>query len=111
MDDWKAKLSGLLGDPSLPAGDDIKEEEASSRTVTTKLPRLDIILDRKRAGKTATIIAGFTDSDDIDAIARMIKQRLGAGGSARGGEILLQGDRRDSVGPLLSEMGYKWRII
>lgn len=111
MEDWKSKLSGLLADgPGLPAGDIINEAEKPVAETTHK-PRLDIILDRKRAGKTATIIAGFDDEADIKDIAARIKQRLGAGGSARGGEILIQGDRRNDVARILSGLGYTSRLI
>ncbi|MDE6317681.1 MAG: translation initiation factor [Muribaculaceae bacterium] len=111
MDDWKSKLSGLLADnPDLPAGDDIAAQETDAPEKRT-LPRLDIILDRKRAGKTATIIAGFDDEADIKEIAARLKQRLGAGGSARGGEILIQGDRRNDAARILADMGYKFRLI
>ena len=109
MEDWKSKLSGLLADnPDLPAGDDAATESAPEPKPARK-PRLDIILDRKRAGKTATIIAGFDDDADIREIAQRLKQRLGAGGSARGGEILIQGDFAVKVRALLEEMGYKVR--
>lgn len=108
MDDWKAKLSGIIADlPDTPDNADTPELVAPP----AKLPRLDIILDRKRAGKTATIIAGFADDADIKEIAAQLKQKLGAGGSARGGEILIQGDRRNDAGKILTAMGYKWRII
>ncbi len=111
MDDWKSKLSGLLADnPDLPAGDDTPQQPAGTEK-PRKLPRLDIILDRKRAGKTATIIAGFDDDADIKEIAARLKQRLGAGGSARGGEILIQGDRRIDAARILADMGYKTRLI
>lgn len=108
MDDWKAKLSGIIAD--LPDSSD-NAETPQPVARPAKLPRLDIILDRKRAGKTATIIAGFADDADIKEIAAQLKQKLGAGGSARGGEILIQGDRRNDAGKILTAMGYKWRII
>lgn len=75
--------------------------------------RLDIIFERKgRAGKQATIITGFTMSDEqIESLAATLKKRLGTGGSARGGEILIQGDRRRQVLDLLGTMGYRARII
>lgn len=75
--------------------------------------RLDIIYERKgRAGKSATIISGFTMADDdVEALASDLKRTLGTGGSARGGEILIQGDRRDDVLRLLTEKGYKARVI
>lgn len=110
MEDWKSKLSDLLAsNPDIPAGDETTTPQPAAKPA--KKPRLDIILDRKRAGKTATIIAGFDGDTDIKEIARSIKQRLGAGGSARAGEILIQGDRRSEVAQLLSELGYPSRLI
>lgn len=111
MDDWKAKLSGILAaNPDMPAGDDIATPAQTAEKAAPK-PRLDIILDRKRAGKTATIITGFADDTDIKTLAARLKQRLGTGGSARGGEILIQGDRRNDVAAILSDEGYRSRII
>ncbi len=40
-----------------------------------------------------------------------MKQKMGCGGSARGGEILLQGDRRQEALDFLTAKGYKARII
>jgi len=114
MEDWKAKLSGILaGTPGLPDAPDTPEltDAPDTPVKPAKFPRLDIILDRKRAGKTATIIAGFAEDADIKGMAAQLKQKLGTGGSARGGEILIQGDRRADVGKILTAMGYKWRII
>ena len=111
MDDWKSKLSDLLAaNPDMPAGEE-PCDNAPEAAKPAKKPQLYIILDRKRAGKTATIIAGFDADADISAIAARLKQRLGAGGSARGGEILIQGDRRNDVARILSDIGYPSRII
>ena len=113
--DWQASLQQFLdNNPDLEKGDtpaEATEEEKSSQ----KKPRLDIILDKKgRNGKTATLIVGFGEEYDdrqISDLAAMIKQKLGTGGSARGGEILIQGDRRKDVDSLLKSHGYKTRII
>jgi len=75
--------------------------------------RLDILLERKgRGGKQATIITGFAcDDDALKQLASKLKSSLGVGGSARGGEILIQGDFRQRVLELLKQMGFKARII
>lgn len=69
-------------------------------------------LDRKgRCGKEATIISGFTiDDEGVAKIASQLKSRLGTGGSSRGGEILIQGDRRQQVEPILSALGFKVKV-
>lgn len=68
-----------------------------------------ITYERKgRGGKQATIISGFEcDDERLRDIASTLKQRLATGGSARGGEILVQGDRRADTAALLRSMGFK----
>lgn len=106
--DWKDALSSLRGE--LPEGEN-NEQQTSTEADTTKKKRgkLNIIIERKgRKGKTATIIEGFEEPDaEIEEIARELKQKIGTGGSARGGEILLQGDWRERAAELLKAKGYK----
>ena len=71
------------------------------------------MLERKgRGGKQATIITGFTcDDEALKQVASTLKRALGVGGSARGGEILIQGDFRQRVLDELTALGFKARII
>lgn len=106
--DWKDALAALGG---LPAGEPEAAAAADDSDDTRKKQKgtLHVVIEKKgRGGKTATIIEGFEISDDeIDDIARDLRKRLGTGGSARGGEILIQGDRKADVVKLLREMGFK----
>lgn len=110
--DWRDSLAALRG----AMGEDATAEAAVEETVAeapARQGRLDIVLEKKgRAGKCATIICGFTLADDeVDGIAADLKRSLGCGGSSRGGEILIQGDRRQDVLRLLTARGLKSRII
>ena len=59
-----------------------------------------------------TLVTGFVGSDDdLKDLARSLKTKCGVGGSARGGEILIQGDFRQRVKDLLSAEGYNAKII
>lgn len=110
--DMQAALRAFLdANPDLPEGE-ITETHDDTK-VSSPAFRLDIILEKKgRGGKQATIISGWQDSDEaLLDLAATIKKRLATGGSARGGEILIQGDRRNDVLALLKELGYKARII
>lgn len=114
--DWHDRLRAMLEAsgqelPSTDAEDDSPVQLAAQAMAQNG--RLDIIFERKgRAGKTATIITGFTIADeDVNALAGRLKKRLGTGGSARGGEILIQGDRRKEVLDFLVKEGFKARII
>ena len=70
---------------------------------------LRVWLDRKqRAGKVVTLVKGFVGRDaDLQELARMLKSRCGVGGSAKAGEIIIQGDHRDRVADLLIRSGYR----
>lgn len=109
--DWKSQLDALKS--SLPEGEETAAPEPQAPASATKQPRLDVLLDKKgRKGKAATIVAGFTLSDsEIEDIARKLRTRLGCGGSSRGGEILIQGDKRREVAEALGALGLTARII
>lgn len=85
-------------------------EEISAHVYTDSLR---VLLDRMgRKGKDATIVEGFTIADtEVAAIASRLKQRLGCGGSSRGGEILIQGDKRKAVAAVLLAMGFKCKVL
>lgn len=110
--DWKEALGNLLDSGELPPGEDNATADKGNDApvkVAGKASRLHVLKERKgRAGKVATIIEGFDGGEDeLKELARQLKQRLGVGGSARGGEILIQGDLVEKVISLLKELGYK----
>lgn len=107
--DWKEKLAALAD--VVPQA----EEPATEETTTPKPKRetVTVSIDRKqRKGKTATLIEGFEcDDAEVERIAATLKQRLGTGGSCRGGDILIQGDCRTKVKALLEEMGHRVKML
>lgn len=85
--DWKEMLGQLREDPSLPAGDDVAQP--APEPILKKKDTLRVIVDKKgRKGKIATIVEGFTVSDEeVAEIAASLKKRLGTGGSSRDGRF------------------------
>ena len=105
--DWKSRLNVVYS-----TNKDFEYETAqddSPHTLPPSQQHLYIWLDRKmRAGKQATVVRGFVGSDDdLKELARMLKSKCGVGGSAKDGEIIIQGDFRDKVLDLLVAAGYK----
>lgn len=66
-------------------------------------------LDRKRrAGKSVTVASGFEDdSATLTALATALKKKCGSGGTAKDGEIEIQGEHVDRVRAELVARGYR----
>ena len=68
-----------------------------------------VTLDKKRrAGKTVTVASGFEHTpDSLAKLAAALKKKCGSGGTAKDGEIEIQGDHAARVGEELRKMGYR----
>jgi translation initiation factor 1 len=86
-----------------------EEEQVAGETLPPAQQKLRIRLDtRHRAGKAVTLIEGFMGKDeDLQELGKKLKTFCGTGGSAKDGEIIVQGDQRDKVMQWLSKNGYK----
>ncbi len=104
--DWKKRLGVVYStDPNYQYRTAQPEE---AETLEPGKQRLIVRIDRRqRAGKQVTLVEGFVGkSDDLAALAKTLKTRCGVGGTAKDGEITIQGDLRDKLVALLSSMGY-----
>ncbi len=73
---------------------------------------IKIRTDKRRYGKTVTIIEGFDPRDvDLKEMAKALKRKVATGGTAKDGRIELQGDQRERVKKFLEGMGYTVEII
>ncbi len=110
--DWKSRLGVMYS--TNPDFQYNTGEEEEPDTLPAEKQLLRISLDkRNRGGKMVTLITGFTGkTDDLSALGKLLKVKCGVGGSAKDGEIIIQGDFRKKILEILQKEGYtKSRII
>lgn len=105
--DWKERLGTVYS-----TNPDFQYETESDGVAETLPPNkqdLRVQLDSKqRNGKKATLITGFVGKDDdLKTLAKILKTKCGVGGSAKEGEILIQGDFCVKVIDILKAENYK----
>ncbi|MCD8043186.1 MAG: translation initiation factor [Tannerellaceae bacterium] len=110
--DWKDRLGVMYStnpDFQYNTGD---EEEVDTLPKEKQLLRISLDK-RNRGGKAVTLVTGFTGlEEDLATLGKFLKVKCGVGGSAKDGEIIIQGDHRQKVLEILQKEGYiKSRII
>ena len=104
--DWKNRLGVVYS--TNPDFKYVTDEPVEEETLEPGKQKLIVRIDRRqRAGKQVTLIEGFKGKiEDLAALAKTLKTRCGVGGTAKDGEITIQGDLRDKLVTLLTSMGY-----
>ena len=85
------------------------DDEPEAETLPPDKQRLHVSLDRHhRGGKTVTLVTGFVGTDDdLQTLGKMLKNKCGVGGSAKDGEVIIQGDQQEKVRAALADVGYR----
>ena len=108
MSDWKSRLGVVYStNPNFQftTEDDVVEEQ---ETLPVSQQKLRVRMERAgRKGKTVTLVTGFIGTeDDLKQLGKLLKTKLSTGGTAKDGEIVIQGDVRQSLVELLRKEGY-----
>jgi translation initiation factor 1 len=86
----------------------VEEQHEEQETLSIAQQKLKVKLDTKqRAGKVVTLVEGFIGTlADLESLGKQLKTKCGTGGSAKDGQIIIQGDYKIKVIENLQKMGY-----
>ena len=104
--DWKERLNVVYS--TNPDYSYEMEDEEAQITPAASQQKLRVQLDRKnRGGKVVTLVTGFVGTEnDLKELGKLLKSKCGVGGSAKDGEIIVQGDFKQKVLELLKKVVY-----
>lgn len=93
--------------------EDEYQQEENTEILKPGEQRLEAHFSSKgRGGKTVTIIKGFEGpEEDLIRLGKKLKKSCGVGGSAKDGEIIIQGDDREKIMKLLQKDGYRVKRV
>ena len=85
----------------------LPEELCMCEQIAKEQQKIRILTDTRRYGKVVTVVEGIDSTDiDMNDLARKLKTRCAAGGTAKEGRIELQGDHKRKVKEVLEELGF-----
>lgn len=82
--------------------DSAHDAEPSKQTIRVAVDR------KRRAGKTVTVANGFQHTQEsLTKLAQTLKKKCGSGGTAKDGEVEIQGDHAARIAEELRKLGYR----
>lgn len=104
--DWKQRLNVVYS--TNPDFNYATDEEEEAEELPANQQKLRVRIDRHaRKGKVVTIIDGFVGPEEaLKDLGKLLKTKCGVGGSAKDGEIIIQGDLKEKIIALLKNEGY-----
>jgi len=85
----------------------LPDELCMCEEIAKEQQQIRVYNDTRRYGKVVTIVDGLDSSDiDLEELARTLKNKCAAGGTAKKGRIELQGEHKRKVQGVLEGMGY-----
>ena len=91
-------------DPDFRPAEDDNDQDMN---LTNDKQVLRVWLERGKGGKESTVVKGYVGSaDNLSELAKVLKNKCAAGGNAKDGIIIVQGNHRDKVLGLLVDLGY-----
>lgn len=80
---------------------------AAAHIVEPSKQRLKIQVEKRKRGKTVTVIRGVANDDARAGLLTDLKNACGSGGTIRDDNLEIQGDHRETLERILPQLGYR----
>lgn len=85
---------------------DLERELGLAEALPKEASLVRVRRDARRYGKAVTVLDGFDDAVDLDALARTLKRAFATGGAVKGRAVELQGDHVEKARARLAADGF-----
>ena len=76
-------------------------------TISKEQQRIKVHLETRKWRRPVTVIDGVDEKDfDMKGLMQKLKTLCACGGTAKGNQIILQGDHRDNIPNMLAKLGF-----
>ncbi len=80
-------------------------------TIAREQQKIKVLVEKRKFGKKYTVITGINKEANIDDILKMLKTKLACGGTAKNGQLELQGDHKARSKSILIDLGFPEETI
>lgn len=80
-------------------------------TIAREQQKIEVKTEKRKFGKKYTIISGMRKEANINDVFKALKAKFACGGTAKSGQIELQGDHKSRIKKVLAELGFPEETI
>ena len=80
-------------------------------TIAREQQKITVTTEKRKFGKKYTIVKGISKEANIEDIVKKLKAKFACGGTAKSGQVELQGDHKSRIKPVLVEIGFPEETI
>lgn len=89
----------------------LPEDLCVCESIAREQQKITVQMEKRKFGKKYTIINGVKKEANIDEILKKLKTKFACGGTAKRGQIELQGDHRVRAKQALTDLGFPEETI
>ena len=89
----------------------LPEDLCVCETIAREQQKITVKTEKRKFGKKYTIIQGVKKEANLTEIIKKLKTKFACGGTAKGGQLELQGDHKAKIKLVLVELGFPEETI